>query len=91
MGSTVSVKSLLIVPSLEQEDFTESKYFDDLPLSKKTIIGLKRANFRLLTEIQRKAIPLALAKRDVLGAAKTGSGKTLGFLVPVSACLYGWG
>jgi superfamily II DNA/RNA helicase len=38
-----------------------------------------------LTEIQRKALPLALAKRDVLGAAKTGSGKTLSFLIPVSS------
>lgn len=37
-----------------------------------------------MTEIQRKGIPLALAKRDVLGAAKTGSGKTLTFLIPVS-------
>jgi ATP-dependent RNA helicase DDX10/DBP4 len=36
-----------------------------------------------LTDIQRKAIPLGLAKRDVLGAAKTGSGKTLAFLIPV--------
>lgn len=39
-----------------------------------------------MTEIQRKGIPLALAKRDVLGAAKTGSGKTLTFLIPVSTC-----
>lgn len=37
-----------------------------------------------MTEIQRKGVPLALAKRDVLGAAKTGSGKTLSFLIPVS-------
>ena len=37
----------------------------------------------MMTEIQRKGIPLALAKRDVLGAAKTGSGKTLSFLIPV--------
>jgi ATP-dependent RNA helicase DDX10/DBP4 len=44
---------------------------------------LKRANFVELTDIQRKAIPLGLAKRDVLGAAKTGSGKTLAFLIPV--------
>ncbi|KAI9318466.1 P-loop containing nucleoside triphosphate hydrolase protein [Dichotomocladium elegans] len=37
----------------------------------------------MVSDIQRKAIPLALAKRDVLGAAKTGSGKTLAFLVPI--------
>ncbi|KAI7896208.1 P-loop containing nucleoside triphosphate hydrolase protein [Mucor mucedo] len=41
-----------------------------------------------MTEIQRKGIPLALAKRDVLGAAKTGSGKTLTFLIPLLEILY---
>jgi ATP-dependent RNA helicase DDX10/DBP4 len=55
-----------------------------LPISEKTKKGLKHANFKMMTEIQRKGIPLALAKKDVLGAAKTGSGKTLSFLIPVS-------
>ncbi|KAI8992101.1 P-loop containing nucleoside triphosphate hydrolase protein [Mycotypha africana] len=41
-----------------------------------------------MTEIQKKGIPLALAKRDVLGAAKTGSGKTLSFLIPVLELLF---
>ncbi|KAG0165861.1 ATPdependent RNA helicase [Apophysomyces sp. BC1034] len=70
------------------ENFTDAKGFQDLPISTRTNDGLKRANFRQLTEIQRKAIPLALAKRDILGAAKTGSGKTLSFLVPVLEILY---
>ncbi|KAI8069444.1 P-loop containing nucleoside triphosphate hydrolase protein [Gongronella butleri] len=68
--------------------FADVKYFDDLPLTQKTKDGLKQANFSQLTEIQRKAVPLALAKRDVLGAAKTGSGKTLAFLIPVLERLY---
>lgn len=55
-----------------------------MPISEKTKKGLKLANFKMMTEIQRKGIPLALAKKDVLGAAKTGSGKTLSFLIPVS-------
>jgi ATP-dependent RNA helicase DDX10/DBP4 len=41
-----------------------------------------------MTDIQRKAIPIALQKRDILGAARTGSGKTLAFLVPVSYTLH---
>jgi ATP-dependent RNA helicase DDX10/DBP4 len=36
-----------------------------------------------MTDIQRKALPLALKGRDILGAAKTGSGKTLAFIIPV--------
>ena len=35
------------------------------------------------TKIQEKAIPLILAKRDVIGKAQTGTGKTLAFLLPV--------
>lgn len=41
-----------------------------------------------MTDIQRKAIPLALKGHDILGAAKTGSGKTLSFLIPVLENLY---
>lgn len=58
--------------------------FDELPISQKTLMGLKRANFIKMTDIQRKALPLGLCGKDILGAAKTGSGKTLAFLVPVS-------
>ncbi|PUU76416.1 P-loop containing nucleoside triphosphate hydrolase protein [Tuber borchii] len=62
--------------------------FSELPLTKQTLAGLHKAHFKTLTDIQRKAIPLALKGRDVLGAAKTGSGKTLAFLVPVLEILY---
>lgn len=41
-----------------------------------------------MTEIQRCAIPHALAGRDILGASKTGSGKTLSYLVPLIETLY---
>lgn len=41
-----------------------------------------------MTDVQAKAIPLALQGHDILGAAKTGSGKTLSFLIPVLENLY---
>jgi ATP-dependent RNA helicase DDX10/DBP4 len=41
-----------------------------------------------MTDIQAKAIPLALTGHDILGAAKTGSGKTLSFVIPVLENLY---
>ncbi|KAF9355507.1 ATP-dependent RNA helicase dbp4 [Mortierella sp. NVP85] len=62
--------------------------FDELPISQKTLSGLKRANFIKMTDIQRKALPLGLCGKDILGAAKTGSGKTLAFLVPLIESLY---
>jgi ATP-dependent RNA helicase DDX10/DBP4 len=52
------------------------------------IIGLKKAFFVDMTDIQAASIPLSLKGRDVLGAARTGSGKTLAFLVPVLETLY---
>lgn len=36
-----------------------------------------------MTKIQAKTLPHLLKGRDVLGAAKTGSGKTMAFLIPV--------
>lgn len=57
--------------------------FTDLPLSQRTLMGLERGNYTLMTPIQREALHLALAGYDVLGAAKTGSGKTLCFVIPV--------
>ncbi|KAL2751484.1 putative ATP-dependent RNA helicase DDX10 [Vespula maculifrons] len=69
-------------------DETKIKKFIDMPLSNKTLKGLKENNYIELTDIQRQSIGLALKGNDILGAAKTGSGKTLAFLVPVLEILY---
>ncbi|KAK7042313.1 RNA helicase [Favolaschia claudopus] len=64
------------------------KAFADLPISEPTKRGLKKAFFVDMTEIQKQSLPVALKGKDVLGAARTGSGKTLSFLVPVLEILY---
>lgn len=51
--------------------------FSDFPLSRKTLQGLQKSNYVKPTEIQRQSIGYALQGRDILGAAITGSGKTL--------------
>eukprot|EP00934_Nitzschia_sp_Nitz4_P008794 Nitzschia sp. Nitz4//scaffold284_size24204//12754//14943//NITZ4_008417-RA/size24204-processed-gene-0.9-mRNA-1//-1//CDS//3329545691//8784//frame0 len=66
--------------------------FGSLPLSKATLTGLEANAYTTMTAIQSASIPHALAGRDILGAGKTGSGKTLSFLVPTLEALYrqGW-
>lgn len=44
---------------------------------------LKQQNYVKETEIQAKALPVILAKKDIVGISRTGSGKTLAFLLPI--------
>jgi ATP-dependent RNA helicase DDX18/HAS1 len=60
----------------------QAQKFSELNLSEKTMKALADMKFENMTEIQQRGIPPLLAGRDVLGAAKTGSGKTLSFLIP---------
>jgi len=57
--------------------------FTELPLSAALQQRLKANNFNIPTPVQAAAIPQALAGKDVLATAQTGTGKTLAFLAPV--------
>ena len=59
------------------------KNFDDFELSKQTLKSLSNINFTKPTPIQEKSIPLALAGKDILGSAQTGTGKTAAFCIPM--------
>jgi superfamily II DNA/RNA helicase len=57
--------------------------FADLPLRKETIDALNEHGFTSPFPIQEMVMPIALADGDVIGQAKTGTGKTLAFGIPV--------
>ena len=57
--------------------------FKDLGLSKEIISSVNEKGYLVPTEIQQKAIPLALMGRDILGCAQTGTGKTGSFIIPL--------
>merc|ERR1719183_609019 len=59
--------------------------FDDVKIDKMLIEPMLRAGFATPTAIQSYAWPIGCEGRDMIGVAKTGSGKTLGFLLPAFA------
>jgi superfamily II DNA/RNA helicase len=56
--------------------------FKDLGLSPETLAAVAETGYTTATPIQEQAIPVALAGRDVLGIAQTGTGKTAAFTLP---------
>src|SRR5690554_455697 len=57
--------------------------FSELDLSPVTLRALERAGFEHSTPIQAGLIPLALEGYDVIGQARTGTGKTAAFGIPI--------
>ncbi len=57
--------------------------FSKLPLHADLMRGIKELGFLRPTPIQEQAIPPALAGRDLMATAMTGSGKTAAFLLPI--------
>jgi len=61
--------------------------FSKLGLSNKVLAAVKAAGYTTPTPIQEQAIPHVLARRDVLGIAQTGTGKTAAFTLPMLTML----
>ena len=57
--------------------------FSDLGLSPKVLEAIATAGYTTPTPIQTQAIPSAVAGKDVLGIAQTGTGKTASFVLPM--------
>src|ERR1700734_1913393 len=61
--------------------------FAPLGLSDKILAAVEAAGYKAPTPIQDQAIPHVLARRDVLGIAQTGTGKTAAFTLPMLTML----
>jgi ATP-dependent RNA helicase RhlE len=57
--------------------------FTDLKIIKPILDALQQEGYETPTPIQQKAIPSILERRDLLGTAQTGTGKTAAFAIPI--------
>ncbi len=63
--------------------------FDALGLGDRMTETCKRLGYEIPTDIQQRTIPLLLGNQDVIGQAKTGTGKTAAFALPIIETLVG--
>ncbi|KAF8930847.1 putative RNA helicase [Dissophora ornata] len=67
----------------EEEEFKSNLSFGQLGLASWLVNALKAMSITSPSEIQTKCVPEILAGKDVIGGAKTGSGKTAAFALPI--------
>ena len=62
--------------------------FENLNLIEPILQALKTEGYTHPTPIQEQAIPIVLSRRDLLGCAQTGTGKTAAFAIPILQILH---
>ena len=85
--SVVDVKAFreehqIIMKGVGDNDYNPWMTFESTPFSPKLQSTLIKAGYTAPTHIQAQAWPIAFEKRDMISVARTGSGKTCGFLLP---------
>ena len=62
--------------------------FNNLQLIEPVLQALAKEGYAVPTPIQEKSIPFILQKKDLLGCAQTGTGKTAAFVIPILQLMY---
>ncbi len=68
---------------VKQSEIKEETPFEDLGLSERMRRAIRGVNFTYATPIQAHFIPVALTGKDAIGQARTGTGKTAAFVIPI--------
>ena len=68
---------------MSEETFDKTQDFASMGLRSSVLKGVADSGFENPSDIQAALIPLVLAGKDVMGQAKTGTGKTAAFGSPV--------
>lgn len=83
-GSNILASSISeLQKKQKQAKKSKSGGFESLGLSPNVFRGVKKKGYKVPTPIQRKTMPIILSGSDVVAMARTGSGKTAAFLVPM--------
>jgi ATP-dependent RNA helicase MSS116 len=82
-SSTALAEDEIVVGGvLTDEESDPRRRFEELDLHPKSLKALRRQGLHNLTEIQEKTFDAIVSGKDVVGRARTGTGKTLSFLLP---------
>lgn len=71
----------------EEEEISEPKSFAELGVTEVLCQTVERLGWKTPSKIQEATLPFALAGRDLIGLAETGSGKTGAFAIPILQAL----
>jgi ATP-dependent RNA helicase DDX18/HAS1 len=78
----INNKKNIIKEENKNDNYFSNIKFSEMNLSKILLDRLNLQGYEIATEVQAKSIPIALKGEDIIGSAKTGSGKSLAFLIP---------
>ena len=86
VGSGVNFQSALMRQNAKVTGIdppTPIRSFGMMGLDQRVFENIMRSKYKEPTPVQKYAIPMILAGRDVMGCAQTGSGKTAAYLIPI--------
>ncbi|XP_054724746.1 ATP-dependent RNA helicase DDX54-like [Uloborus diversus] len=79
----VDVDISTVLPQKDAKSKKKSGGFQSMGLSQPILRAIFKKGYKVPTPIQRKAIPVVMQGKNVVAMARTGSGKTAAFLVPM--------
>lgn len=83
-GAQAGMDDVVTEQSSEEQATTETQIrFEDLGLSPEVLKAVEASGYTTPTPIQAQAIPHALQRKDLIGIAQTGTGKTASFTLPM--------
>lgn len=77
------LRSKIEVSQTVEEEYIPKNKFSDFNIAQQIKTNILNKGYTALTPIQDEVIPLILEGKDVVGVAKTGTGKTAAFLIPL--------